>query len=68
MGRGGEDWSEADPEEGEEGAVDVGASDGCEEVSLEIKVERGLGGGGGKGKAFTFYDCVDPFASWRGGP
>ena len=36
MGRGAGDWSEADPEECEEGAVDVGASDGCEEVSREM--------------------------------
>jgi len=36
MGRGVGDWSKADPEDGEEGALDVGASDGCEEVSLEI--------------------------------
>ena len=27
-------WSEADPEEGEERAMDLGASDGCEKVSL----------------------------------
>ena len=40
--------SEADFEEGEEGVIDVGASDGYEEVSLEIGgvwLVKGRGGG-----------------------
>ena len=36
MGRAAGDWNKDDPVEGEEGAVDVGAGDGFEEVSLEI--------------------------------
>ena len=36
MGRDAWDLSEADSEEGEEGVIDVGASDGYEEVSLEV--------------------------------
>ena len=47
MGRDAWDLSEADFKEGEEGVIDVGASDGYEEVSLEC----GLGRGGGKVRA-----------------
>ena len=36
MGRDAWDLSEADSEEGEEGVIDVGASDGYEEVSLGV--------------------------------
>ena len=36
MGRAAWDLSEADFEEGEEGIIDVGASDGYKEVSLEV--------------------------------